>query len=119
MSKHLDGVKVGDKIKSPRKFSMGEQLFTVASCTPTLAKCSDGTVFRIDSGLMMGTGGGSGWDRRHGYLASEADIARIELAIRIRTASEQTRSITVTAANLAAAEAFIAASQAEIGKAMP
>lgn len=111
MTRTLEGVKPGDKIKCGQRHGLGEELFTVQSLTATLAKCERGISFRIDSGVMMGTGGGAGWDRRHGFLASEADVARIRQANAIRRAQQQIRAIIVTAANLEAAEAFIAASQ--------
>lgn len=109
MGDQLNGVKVGDRIKCARKFGRVEELFVVSDVTKSLAKCACGASFRIDNGLMSGTGGGSSWDRRNGYLVDGEALARVELAIRIRAAQEKISALTVTPENIEAVESLLKA----------
>jgi hypothetical protein len=110
MKAHLEGVKVGDTIKCAGRFHRKEDLFLVERVGANIVRCSGGESFRIDSGLMIGTGSDS-YGRRYGRIASADDIARITLETAIRSAQAKLAKCVVTADNLEAAEAFIAASQ--------
>lgn len=110
MADQLEGVKVGDRIRCMVRYGRREELFTVSGLTKTLAKCEGGASFRIDSGLMTGTGGGAGWNRRNGYLVDGEALARIELSIRIGKAQAGLRVLVATEENLAVVEKLLKAS---------
>lgn len=107
MSARLEGVKPGDILVVPGRLGHGVELHKVERVTKTQAASAKAS-FKIDSGLMIGTG--SGWGSRYARIGTESDIAATQIAIRIRKAQEEISRTRVTADNLEAAEAFIAAS---------
>lgn len=111
MSRTLEGVKPGDKIKVRHQWSSNFDVYTVARVTKTRAVCACGTAFMIDSGSKVGTG--SFTRGTWGSFATDEDFAQAALDSRIRDAQNSIRRMTVSTANLDAAEAFIAASKPE------
>lgn len=111
MSDRLAGVKVGDKIKVSGRFGAEFTLYTVERVTATQAVC-DKARFRLDNGLQIGSR--DRWYSSWGSIASEADIAGIELRKRIKSVGAAVSQIKVTADNLEAAEAFVAACQPKV-----
>lgn len=111
MTRQLEGVKPGDVIKCRHNYGGGYDLHKVIELTATLAKCERDTIFFLRDGLKKGTaGGGRGFNRRYGSIATPEDVAEIALANRIRAVQSaiDNRRLKVTAANLAAVEALLA-----------
>lgn len=119
MAHGLEGVKVGDTIKVLEQYGRLFSLHTVQRVTATLAVCEKAS-FKIASGAQMGTRTTGRWSTaKYGELVPNADIPvlKMQLEIKRRVSDAQWRlsSITVTADNLAAAEALIAASKPKEG----
>lgn len=112
MARKLEGVKPGDRIAAARR-GMPQGVFTVERVTKVLAVCQRGISFRIDNGVQQGTAQmmHSTW----GKLVSDDELkeaeAELQMKRRIVAARTAIREVGVTAENLEAAEAFIAASQ--------
>lgn len=100
--KALTELSVGDKIASEVRYSGDVEIFTVERLTATTAVCRRAT-FQLNNGLMVGTGGGGGWNRRYGRIARSDDLVKS----RIREAQNRVARIKVDEANLAAIEALL------------
>lgn len=100
-------LKVGDMIATNREFGKGVDLNPILSESPTMWVCRHKR-FRKESLKVVGPGR---WGPFQGRVATDADL----MAHRIERAGANLRKIEVTAANVDAAEAFIA-QVAEVGK---
>lgn len=106
----IEGVKVGDTLKCMEGFSRRYSLFKVVRLTKTQASCEDGTCFKIETGLKIGTG--QGWGRVHANIATADDITKIAYADRVRAAQHMIRLLVVSSENLEAVEALLKATKA-------
>jgi hypothetical protein len=111
----LEGVKPGDTIKVGEDYGRGFTLHTVIRTTATLAVCEKAS-FKIASGTQMGTRTTGRWSTsKYGELVADADVpalkAQLDIKRRVVDAHYRMQRLSVTADNLEAAEAFIAASQ--------
>lgn len=114
MNRALEGAKVGDTIIVQPEYSSGVPvLYVIERLTATQAVCKHAS-FKLDNGLKIGSG--SGWHSKRGILGTDEGIAAARVLIRARNAQESIGRIRVTAENLEAAEAFIAASQPKASK---
>ena len=100
-------LKVGDLIATAKEFGRGVDLDLIQSETPTMWVCRNRR-FRKDSLKVVGPGR---WGPFTGRIPTDADI----MAGRIERACGRLQQITLTPANIDAAEAFIAAC-AEVAK---
>lgn len=117
MARDLEGVKVGDTIKVRESYGNSFTLHTVVRTTATLAVCEKAS-FKIASGVQMGTRTTGRWSTaKYGELVPAAEIAALKAELdikrRVSDAHYRMQRLSVNAANLEAAEDFIAASQPE------
>lgn len=103
----LEGLKEGDFLKTKDWHRQHWTLYEVARLTATRAVCKCGAAFMLKDGLKVGTAGG--WYRTHAQVATQADLARIAVEMRVRTAAIRMAKFTVTADNLEAVEALLKA----------
>ena len=94
-------LKVGDKIATHREFGKGVDIHVIQSETPTMWVCRHRR-FRKDSLKVVGPGR---WGPYQGRIPTDADI----MTSRIDVSQGRLQQIKLTAHNIDAAEAFIAA----------
>lgn len=97
-------VKVGDLLALPERFGSSLTLMKVDRLTATTAVCGTSR-FKLDDGMMIGSGGGGRWDfRQYARCATPSDL----LNVRIRRAAIKLKDFKVSADNLEAVEALLA-----------
>lgn len=108
---NLTNAKIGDKIACRSEYSTRDNIFVVERKTKTLVVCNHGRSFRIDTGLLQGTGD-TYW-RCYGRIVTDAEVEAMteetRLAARIRAAKQALSVCRVTGKNIEAVEAMLAA----------
>jgi len=94
-------LKVGDKIATDTRYGRGVVIHTIEKETPTMWVCEH-VKFRKDGLRIVGR---DTWWPFAGRIPSDADL----MTSRVSRASDRISKVRVTAANIDAAEAFIAA----------
>lgn len=97
-------VQAGDQIVYYIGYARLSRITKVVRVTKTQAVCEGNERFMLDGGKKVGS---NGWHITTGRKATPEDIAEISIAMRIRKANNELKEVTVTAENLAAAEAFL------------
>lgn len=108
MSEALEGVKIGDKLICRHGYGDRYDVYTVTRLTKTLAVCGEYASFALKDGKKQGT---NSWSARWAKIPNGDDLARIQFDNRLCAVQGKISATKVTAENLEAAEAFLAASQ--------